>query len=184
MTTTTKEIQQEKIQPINEIIKNGMIEMEQIPERDHDFFYLDDANQNKSTMAKHLKRRITPYTSTRVKVRNFLSNIAYSGVKSDNFFDNNFVFDIITLLTKNINPFLLERKIIDLKNRDIIYMFCDECVEKTFYRDICENENFIYLNGKNVLYDKTAQIVMNYLGKDWVKILQTLYVSEDVFRKT
>ena len=111
MTITAKEIQQETIQRINEIIKNGVIEMEQKPERDHDFFYLDDANQNKSTMAKHLKRRIKPYTSTRIKARNFLSNVAYSGVKSEEFVDNNFVFDIITLLTKNINPFSLERKI-------------------------------------------------------------------------
>ena len=45
-------------------------------------------------------------------------------------------------------------------------MFWDDCVEKTFYKHICENENFIYLNGKNVLYVKMAQIVMDYLNKD------------------
>ena len=85
---------------INEIIKNNVIEMEQIPERDHDFFYRDDAN--KSAMAKHFKRRIKPYTSTRIKARNLLSNISYSGVKNEDFVDNNFVFDVTTLLTKNI----------------------------------------------------------------------------------
>ena len=55
-------------------------------------------------MAKHLKRRIKPYMSSRIKTRNFLSNISYTGAKSEDFADNNFTFDAITLLTKNINP--------------------------------------------------------------------------------
>ena len=77
----TEKVPKENIERINEIIKNNVIEMEQTPERDHDFFYRDDAN--KTTMAKHLKRRIKPYTSTRFKARNFLSSIAYSGVKTE-----------------------------------------------------------------------------------------------------
>ena len=44
-------------------------------------------------------------------------------------------------------------------------MLCDECIEKTFYKHICESDNFIYLNSKNVLYSKTAQIVLDYLTK-------------------
>ena len=107
-----------------------------------------------------------PYTSSRIKTRNFLSNISYTGVKSEDSEDNNFTFDMITLLTKNINLFSLERKIVDVKNREIIYMLWDECIEKTFYKHICENDNFIYLNSKNVLYSKTAQIVLDYLNKD------------------
>ena len=117
-------------------------------------------------MAKNLKRRVKPYTSSRIKTRNFLSNISYTGVKSEDFADNNFTFDRITLLTKNINPFLLERKITSLKKREIIYMLWDQCIERTFYKHLCENDNFIYLNGKNVLYSKTAQIVLDYLKKD------------------
>ena len=70
------------------------------------------------------------------------------------------------MLTKNINPFSLERKIVEAKNRGIIYVLWDECIEKTFYKHICEEDNFINLNGKNVLYSKTAQIVLDYLNKD------------------
>ena len=50
-------------------------------------------------------------------------------------------------------------------------MFWEECIEKTFYKHICDNENFMYLNGKNVLYVKTAQIVMSYLDKDPTNII-------------
>ena len=141
--------------------------MEQKPENVHDFLFLEEPNQNKeNVMSRHLKRRIKPYTSSRIKTRKFLSNISYTGVKSEDFADNNFTFHMITLLSKKINPFSLERKIVDAKNRDIMYMLWDECIEKTFYKHICENENFLYLNGKNVLYSKTAQIVLDYLNKD------------------
>ena len=42
---------------------------------------------------------------------------------------------------------------------------------KTFYKYICENENFIYLNSKNIHYSKTAQIVLDYLNKDRKNII-------------
>ena len=147
--------------------------MEQKPEKDHDFSFLEEPNQKQeSVMSKNLKTRIKPYTSSRIKCRNFLSNTSYTGVKSDDFVDNNFTFDTITLITKNINPFSLERKIIDAKNRDVIYMLWDECIEKTFYKHICEKDNFVYLNSKNVLYSKTAQIVLDYLSKDASNIVR------------
>ena len=120
-------------------------------------------------MSRHLKRRIKPYTSSRIKTRKFMSN---TGLKSEVFVDNNFTFDTITLITKNIKPFSLERKIVDAKNRDIIYMLWDEGVEKTFYKHIYENDNFIYLNSKNVFYAKTAQIVLDYSNKDTSNIVR------------
>ena len=169
----TEEISKEKMQKMSELIKNTVIEMEQKEEKDHNFSFFEEANQKQeSVMAKHLKGRIKPFTSSRIKTRNFLSSISYTGVKGENFADNNFTFDTITLLTKNINPFSLEQKIVDAKNRDIIYMLWDECIEKTFYKHICENDNFIYLNGKNILYSTTAQIVLNYLSKESSNIVR------------
>ena len=44
-------------------------------------------------------------------------------------------------------------------------MLWDECIAKTFYNHICENDNFIYLNSKDALYSKTAQIVLDCLNK-------------------
>ena len=82
------------------------------------------------------------------------------------------MLDVAVLLTKNLNPFSLERKMIDVKNRDIVYMFWDECIERTFYRHICDGKNFLYLNSKNVLYPKTAQIVLYYLHKNPTNIVR------------
>ena len=105
----TEEISKEKVKKMNQMLKDAVIEMEQKPENDHDFSFLEEPNQEQeSVMAKHLKRRIKPYTSSRIKMRHFLSNISYTDVKSEDFADNNFTFDTITLLTKNITPFSLE----------------------------------------------------------------------------
>ena len=167
MTTGEETVKEQVVQKMNELIKHSVIEMEQKPENDHGFSWDVESNQKqKSVMAKNLKRRVKPYTSSRIKTRNFLSNISYTGVKSEDFVDKNFTFDMITLLTKKNNPFSLERKIVDLKNREIIYSLWDQCIERTFYKHIYENDNFIYLNSKNVLYSKTAQIVLEYLKKD------------------
>ena len=62
-------------------------------------------------------------------------------------------------------------------------MLWDEYIEKTFYKHICENDNFIYLNGKNVLYSKTAQIVLDYLNKDVSNIVKNIKKNFDQKKK-
>ena len=57
---------------------------------------------------------------------------AYNGIKKEDLYDRNFVFDISVLVTKNLNLFSLERKILDIKNRETIYIFWEECVDQTF----------------------------------------------------
>ena len=167
----TEEILKGQVEKMNELIKNAVVEIEQKPERGHDFSLNDEPNQKEeSVISKHLKRRVKPYTSSRMINKNVLSNITYTGVKSYDIVDNNFTFDMITLLTKNINPFSLKGKIIYVKSLEIIYMLWDECIEKAFYKHICEHDNFIYLNSKNVLYSKTQQIVLDYLNKEDVKM--------------
>ena len=51
------------------------------------------------------------YTTTRIKSRNFLSNIAYVGINKEDYYNKNFIFDVYLLLTKNLNPFSLDRKL-------------------------------------------------------------------------
>ena len=43
----------------------------------------------------------------------FLSNISYVGINKEDFYNQNFVFDIYALMTKNLNPFSLDRKLSD-----------------------------------------------------------------------
>ena len=57
----------------------------------------------------------------------------------------------------------MERKIFDVKDREMINMFWEDCNGPSFYKHICQPDNFLYLNGKNVIYLLMTEIVMNYI---------------------
>ena len=85
-----------------------------------------------------------------MKSRNFLSNISYTGINKNNFYNENFILDVYVLLVKNMNPFSLSRKISDKLKHEMVYMLWRECIPSDFYRYICEEKNFVYLNGRDV----------------------------------
>ena len=89
-------------------------------EEDLDFFISNNATQAEKKISD---KKIKLYNTTRIKSRNVLTNIFYNGVKEEDLFDRSFFFHLHVLTTKNINPFSLERKIFDVKNRQMIHMF-------------------------------------------------------------
>ena len=66
------------------------------------------------------------YSLTRIKSRHFLSNISYSGINKNDFYNENFILDVYGLLIKNLNPFSLTRKISDKNKHEIFYMLWRE----------------------------------------------------------
>ena len=60
----------------------------------------------------------------------------------------------------------MERKIFDVKDREMINMFWEDCNKPFFYKHICQPDNFLYLNGKHVIYPRVAEIVMSYIEAD------------------
>ena len=48
----------------------------------------------------------------------------------------------------------------------MIYILWRECMPVEYYRFICEEKNFLYLNGKNVLQQKVLQIIADFIEKD------------------
>ena len=106
------------------------------------------------------------YTTARIKSRNFLSNIAYAGINKEDYYNRNFIFDVYLLLTKNLNPFSLDRKLADKTKHEMIYMLWKECMPIKFYRHICKKKNFLYLNGKNVLQPKVLEIISEFIDAD------------------
>ena len=54
-------------------------------EGDLDFLYDNNASQQKNDEKENptSRRKIKPYSTTRIKSRNFLSNISYTGVKDE-----------------------------------------------------------------------------------------------------
>ena len=106
------------------------------------------------------------YTTTRIKSRNFLSNIPYVGINREDFYNENFIFDVYLLITKNLNPFSLNRKLTDKNKHEMLYMLWKECMPLKFYHHICKEKNFLYLNAKNVLQPKVSKIINEYLNEN------------------
>ena len=69
-------------------------------------------------------------------------------------------------MTKNLNPFLLDRKLNDPSKHEMIYIIWKECLLAQLYKFICREENFIYLNGKNVPQSKVSEILTNFLAEN------------------
>ena len=122
--------------------------------KSQDFFQ----DNNNSTIGKR-------YITTRIKSRNFLSNIAYVGINKEDYYNENFVFDVYLLITENLNPFSLDRKLADKTKHEMIYMFWKECMPQKFYRHICKEKNFLHLNGKKVLQPKVLEIIKEFLDE-------------------
>ena len=71
-------------------------------------------------------------------------------MKIFDFYKENFILDVYVLIVKNLNPFSLSRKVTDKTKHEMVYMLWRECIPSDFYRYICEEKNFIYLNGRDV----------------------------------
>ena len=105
------------------------------------------------------------YTTARIKSSNFLSNISHVGINKEDFYNENFLFDVYLLFTKNLNPFSLNRKLNDNSKHEMIYMLWKECMLQKFYQHICRENFFLYLNGKNVLQPKVLEIITEILNE-------------------
>ena len=68
------------------------------------------------------------YSPTRIKSRNFLSNISYTGIYKNDFYNESFILDVYVLLVKNLNPFSLQRKLSDKLKQEMVYMLWRECI--------------------------------------------------------
>ena len=125
------------------------------------------------------------YSPTRVKSRNFLSNISYNSVSKCDFYNENFILDVYILLVKKVNPFSLQQKISDKFKHEKIYMLWRECIPQEFYRYICQEENFKYLKGWDVNQPGVLEIVGRFIDQDKenLRLLQKCLANyKDIFQ--
>ena len=67
----------------------------------------------------------------------------------------------------------------------MIYMIWNDCMPAAFYKHICKEKNFLYLNGKNVLQRKVLGIISEFVEEDGrkYKLLQNNLSSyKDIFQ--
>ena len=142
-----------------EILENG----QQQPEKSQNFSQQAPAT-NKIENRRKIRYTATriKYSPTRIKSRNFLSNISYTEIKKNDFYNENFMLEVYVLLVKNLNPFSLSRKVTDKTKHEMVYMLWRECIPSEFYRYICEEKNFVYLNGRDVGQPGVLEVVRGF----------------------
>ena len=114
----------------NELVKENQV----LTEQTHNNIEMIDKSAKSPDFIQNNKLPERKYTTTRTKSRNFLSNIAYVGINKDNFYREHFIFDVYLLVTKNLNPFSLDRKLDDKNKYEMIYMLWKECMQQAILR--------------------------------------------------
>ena len=104
---------------------------------DPDFFEDDNDVQKR----KKTETTSTKFSNTKVKTRNLLTNVSYRRYKPEDVEKTNFVIDVFSFLTQNLNPTGLDRKLEILLERDYIKMIWDSCVPHKFSKFIYQREN-------------------------------------------
>ena len=102
---------------------------------DLDFFQDDNDVQKTKTTT------ITKYSNTKVKTRNLLTHVSYRRYKPEDGEKTNFVINVFSFLTQNLNPTGLDRKLEILLERDYVKMIWDSCVPHKFSKFIYQREN-------------------------------------------
>ena len=129
----------------NKLVEAAMSVEQTQPDPTKDMQIVDESAKSQDFFQDNKAIR-KKYTTTHIKSRNILSNIAYVGISKEDYYTKNFVFDIYLLPTKNLNPFSLDRKLAGKTKHEMIYMLWKECILSSFYKHICKEQNFLYLN--------------------------------------
>ena len=137
---------------INKLVKVTLLEQQVLTEiSDSIQQEMIDESVNSPNFFQNNKSSERKYTTTRIKSRNFLSNISYIsyvGTNKEDFYNENFIFDVYLLVRKNLKPFSLDRKLNDKNKHEMIYMLWKECIPQRFYQHIVKKGIFFTLKGK------------------------------------
>ena len=79
----------------------------------------------------------------------------------------------------------MNRKVADKTKHEMVHMLWRECIPSEFYWYICEGNNFVYLNEKDVCQPGALEIVANFIhrSKQNLRMLQeNLPPFKDIFQ--
>ena len=89
------------------------------------------------------------------------------------------------LVIKHLNSFSLERKLGDKNKHEVIYIIWKEFMPQAFYRHICKEKNFLYINGENLLQPKVSEIITEFLAEkdeNYKQLRNNLSHSKNIFQ--
>ena len=152
--------------PLNKLVRG----LEHVLELSQNFFLGDNVNcgqqQQHFNPKKELcrcSRRKKRYSPTKVKLRNFLTNIAYNCLRHIDFDNSSLIIDCFKYIIFNLNLFFLEQKFDNKSDRECVRMLWRYLVPNEFYIFICKNDSFIVLSKLLLKYQNASQIVNDFI---------------------
>ena len=115
-----------------ELVKVTLEEKRQMEQNNDTMTMIDESAKSQDFFQNDKDKKERRYTTTRIKSRNFLSNIAYVGINREDFYSENFIFVVYLHITKNLNPFSLDRKLTDKNKHELLHMLWKECMPLKF----------------------------------------------------
>ena len=120
--------------------------------------YLSDKDLKKKDKMEKKK-----YSSTKVKARNFLTNISYNGIKSKDYENRTFVIDIFAYLILYFNSYCITGKFEMETERGYINILWSQLLPQSFYLFVSKKNNIQILNKKNVKFQDAVEIIKLFI---------------------
>ena len=117
------------------------------------------------------------YSSTKVKARNFLTNISYNSIKNKDYENKTFLIDIFAYLILYFNPYSINGKFETEIERSYVNILWSQLLPQSFYTFVSKKDNIQILNKKNAKFQDAVEIVKLYteidsLQEDKYELLQ------------
>ena len=136
---------------------------------------MKELNQNIFSDDKAIKS----YNNSKVKARNFLTNVSYNRITAADYENNNFLVDCFTFMIIYLNPFYLERKFESIIEREFVNVLWAFLMPNQLYVHINGEANIKTLNKIKIKYQDAKDIMIAFLFKDPFNI----DVLSDFFKK-
>ena len=114
-------------------------------------------------LKKQEKKEKKKYSSTKVKARNFLTNISYNGIKSKDYENRTFVIDIFAYLILYFNPHNINGKFESDLERSYINILWSQLLPQNFYIFVAKRENIQLLSKKNAKFQDAVEIIKLFI---------------------
>ena len=102
------------------------------------------------------------YSPTKVKARNFLTNVSYNRIKNSDFENRSFIIDCYSFILLYLNPFYLKRKFENILDREFVKVIWCLLMLNNFYNFISQSENFKVLNKLKLKYQEANEILKSF----------------------
>ena len=106
------------------------------------------------------------YSSTKIKARNFLTNVSYNRVTVADYKNKNFVIDCFTFLVLYLNPFYLERKFETDVEGEFVNTLWAFLRPSNLFNHISQGDNMKTLNKIKIKYQDAKNIILGFLQYD------------------